>query len=463
MAFSLSLSRAALPWIRRQLGPALLAVAIAFGLSVVSEVRAATYPVSQGYWSDGSGSVSYDPAIVCQKVVDAAKASNAGRDIYTFDNKILDLNSTTKDCNLIRISNGTRQPSYINLIKNGTCAPGDTLSGSTCTAPNPPPTCPSAGQQSNASYFTVESASKLPYSIDLCIPMSGTSGGCGFQASARVGGLDKTTGKWTYQYMGPLVTTGKTCSGDNGAGTQPPVQDSPRTCDAGMCTGTVNGVQVCVRCAQTDTATAKNQTTTNPDGSTTQTTTSTSVTFNDNSVTTNTTTTTTSTPAGGGTPTTTTKTDGTSESKDSYCQRNPNDPQCKSLSQASGGADCTAPPVCNGDAIQCAMLSQQWQMRCVFDKQSPQSDLGNQVVAGNDPDASKHPALDANRTTIDMSGKIDSTPFLIGGALQDQTMPLNGQAVTLPFSKLNQYLTMLGNVFVAIALIGAAKIVTGGA
>jgi hypothetical protein len=109
------------------------------------------------------------------------------------------------------------------------------------------------------------------------------------------------------------------------------------------------------------------------------------------------------------------------------------------------------------------MVSQQWRTRCNLEKQSSLSDLGNAVAAGNDPNASSNPALDTNRTTIDLTGKIDQSTFLSGGLLQDQVMGAgNGHTITLPLSKLNQYLVILGNVFVAIALIGAAKIVTGG-
>lgn len=328
----------------------------------------------------------------------------------------------------------------------------------------PEPNCTAdKGKVVNTDHYTVSSPSKLAAGVSVCIPVSGTSGGCSFAASGRAGGYDKVTGKWEYQFMGPLTHTGTVCTGNGAGATDPVKDDNPTKCGAGMCTATVNGVESCVKCAQTDTATNVTKTTTNPDGSTTQVTTNTSTTINNNNVTTITTTITTTTPAGGGTPTTGTKTETTSESKDSYCQRNPNDAGCKDLDgQASGGETCVTPPVCNGDAVQCMMVQQQWLARCQYEKQTAQSDLATQILAGNDPGASSNPAAVGNREVRSLADAVEQTPFLNGGGgLQDKVFVVNGRGITFPFSKLNPYLVMIGNVFVAISLIGAARIVLG--
>lgn len=269
----------------------------------------------------------------------------------------------------------------------------------------PPPTCPAAGQTSNADHYTVTSDAQLAAGVNFCIPMTGTSGGCGMIASGRVGGKNLTTGKWEYQFMGPLTTTGQVCSG-NPAGATDPVQDQPIKCSAGMCTGTVNGVSICVKCVQTDNATAGKVTTTNPDGSTTQTSTATTTTVNNNNVTTNVVTTTTTTPAGGGTPTTTTKTDANTESKDSFCSKNPNDPVCKKSldNTASGGDDCNTPPSCSGDAIQCMMVQQQWKSRCDMQKTDDATAYGVQLTTGQDPQASTLPTP-SGATEVSMKDK----------------------------------------------------------
>lgn len=461
MASYFSISRAARHWIRLRLVPVLLAIAIALGLSTVSDQARADAPVSGLVFSACSTlSTSCPWARTAEELCVVPK-------IAVVQPLVTTVTSVSGAFCYYKKSDNTT--GTLQMSSQARCADGSIpVSGPTNSqCGTPAPTCPAKGQTSSANYYTVVSDSQLGYSLDFCIPMTGTSGGCGMTASGRAGGLNKNSGKWEYQFMGPLTTTGQVCTG-NGIGVTNPKTDTeaPQKCDktAGMCTGTVNGVEVCVKCAQADTANTQTKTTTNPDGSTSQTTTNTTTTVNNSNVTTTTTTTTTTTPAGGGTPTTSTKTDSTTESKDSYCQRNPNDQACKSTSSLSGGTDCVTPPTCNGDAIQCAMVDQQWRTRCLFDKQSTLSDLGNSVTSGNDPDAGKHPQLEANRTVVDMSTRIDSTPFLTGGgALQDQVMPVNGRTVTIPLSKLNQYLVIVGNIFVAIALIGAAKIVTGGA
>ncbi len=299
----------------------------------------------------------------------------------------------------------------------------------------------------------------MGYGLSVCIPVSGTSGGCSLAATSRTGTRNTQTGKWEYIFWGPLTSNGTVCSG-NGTGASDPVKDPPVKCSQGMCTGTVNGVEICVKCATSDSANTGTKTTTNPDGSTTQTTTNTSTTINNNNVTSTTTTTTVTTPAGGGTPTTTTKTDTTNESLDSYCQRVPTDSTCKLKDgQVTGGDDCVAPPVCSGDAVQCAILKQAWLDRCQYEKANTLSELGAQVVGGDDPVES--PAAPDKRDVRSLEGAIDKTAFLGSGGLQDKVFTVNGRGITFPFSRLNQYLSMIGNIFVAISLIGAARIVVG--
>ncbi|GAQ30849.1 hypothetical protein SAMD00023378_4532 [Ralstonia sp. NT80] len=86
-----------------------------------------------------------------------------------------------------------------------------------------------------------------------------------------------------------------------------------------------------------------------------------------------------------------------------FCQQNPNAVVCQDDS-VSGGADCSAPPACSGDAINCAILSQQWSTRCELQKsQDPMIQLGQQLVTGQDPKASSLPTpqqADANPTDM---------------------------------------------------------------
>ena len=256
--------------------------------------------------------------------------------------------------------------------------------------------------------------------------------------------------------------SGATCSGANytSIDTTTKKDDPPSVVSCGqkgLVYGTVNGVGICAKGGDVPGSSVKqtgNSTTTNTDASGVQappqtTNTSTTIT-NNNGVTTVT--------------QTTTKPDGTktetTEPLDTFCAKNPNDAACKANSSAEGGADCVAPPVCKGDAVQCAMLNQQWHTRCDLQQPNDASALGQQLVAGNDP--AGNPASPSQRTVTPIATALDQSPFLGGGGLSDKVVTVSGQSITLPFSKLNQYLEWLGRIFVVISLIGALRIVLGG-
>ncbi|XYI32384.1 hypothetical protein MNJPNG_09500 [Cupriavidus oxalaticus] len=260
------------------------------------------------------------------------------------------------------------------------------------------------------------------------------------------------------------VGTGATCSGANydsiDTTTKPTDPPSLVSCSKkGMVYGTVNGVGICAAAGTIPNSTVKQQstsTTQNTDASGVQAapqTEGTTVVLSN---------------VGGVPKVTETKTnpDGskteTTEDQGSYCQKNPTAQVCKeSEGAASGGADCTAPPSCSGDAIQCMMVNQQWRTRCDSNQPSSLSDLGNQILAGNDP--AKNPANVDQRSVSNISSSIDQATFLQGGGgLADKMVTVGGRVIALPFSKLNQYLVWLGHVFVVISLIGGLRIVLGG-
>ncbi|MHA6848541.1 virulence factor TspB C-terminal domain-related protein [Ralstonia syzygii] len=125
-------------------------------------------------------------------------------------------------------------------------------------------------------------------------------------------------------------------------------------------------------------------------------------------------------------------------------------------SSASGGADCSAPPTCSGDAISCAILSQQWQTRCDLQKDADSSiTLGKQMQVGNDPMAAQLPTPD-KATQIDMSQRFASVDDM-GFAAQcmsdiNLSLALPGGPANVHFDmspmcdigKLLGYLNMLG-------------------
>lgn len=257
--------------------------------------------------------------------------------------------------------------------------------------------------------------------------------------------------------------TGSACSGSNydtiDTTTKPTDPPSLRSCaQKGMTYGTVNGVGICAKAGTIPNSTVTQNTSNTVTGTSasgvqgTPSTTSDSLTVsNVNGVPTVTDTKT--NPDGSKTTTTT--------DQPSYCMMNPTASVCKeSQSNVSGGGDCAAAPVCQGDAVQCAMVNQQWHTRCDSNQQSAMSDLGNQILAGNDPAASSNPVT--HRTSNNISSSIDQSTFLTGGVLADKVVTVHGNAITLPFSRLNQYLVWLGHIFVVMSLIGAIRIVLGG-
>ncbi|WP_147310571.1 hypothetical protein [Cupriavidus taiwanensis] len=259
--------------------------------------------------------------------------------------------------------------------------------------------------------------------------------------------------------------TGQTCTGANydtiDTTTKPTDPPSLRSCAMkGQVYGTVNGVGICAAAGTIPNSTVKQQST-----STTQTTDASGVqaapqTEGTTVVVSN---------VGGVPKVTETKTnpDGskteTTEDQVSYCQKNPTAQVCKeSESTASGGADCTTPPSCSGDAIQCMMVNQQWRTRCDSNQPSSLSDLGSKLVNGQDPVLAAGSSNPFMRQATAVGGSIDQTAFLSGGGLSDKVVTVSGQTITLPFSRLNQYLVWIGHLFVVLSLIGAIRIVLGG-
>lgn len=280
--------------------------------------------------------------------------------------------------------------------------------------------------------------------------------GCQYPQGSTAVGLQTSYG------MSVGQGNGQTCTGANydsiDTTTKPSDPPSVVSCGKmGLVYGTFNGVGICQKGGEIPgTSVTKTDTsaTTKTDASGVQA----------PSQTTNTTTNVTNVNGVSTVTQTTTKPDGTkettTETKDSFCSKHPDDAVCKTESQASGGDDCKVPPVCKGDAIQCAMLSQQWKTRCDNQQTNAASDLATQVLGGNDP--SKNPADKENRDVRPIANSIDQTAFLGGGGLQDKVVTVSGQSITLPFSRLNQYLEWIGRLFVVLSLIGAIRIVLGG-
>jgi len=98
----------------------------------------------------------------------------------------------------------------------------------------------------------------------------------------------------------------------------------------------------------------------------------------------------------------------------------------------------------------------------LYDMPTALSTLGNQVAGGGDPAALQNPALEANRRTVNLSGSLSQEAFLSQAGLSDQQFVVSPRlTLTIPWSRLNSYLSLMGGIVVAFALIVAARIVIG--
>jgi hypothetical protein len=141
----------------------------------------------------------------------------------------------------------------------------------------------------------------------------------------------------------------------------------------------------------------------------------------------------------------------------------------QSESKVTGGTTCEAPPVCTGDAIQCAILRQTYTQRCADEKF--QEVDGEKLVAevGSGFEGSEFkPFGEGEKGTFDLSNMID-TSSTIGGscpALPPITFTFRGVTQRVEFgtvmAELCKYAGWFSYLMVAFAMRRAAEIVAGG-
>jgi hypothetical protein len=179
------------------------------------------------------------------------------------------------------------------------------------------------------------------------------------------------------------------------------------------------------------TTTTQQTTTVKPDGTVTQTTTTTPP---------------------SGTPTTTT----TTQTKEKFCEENPNATICK---QGSFGGSCTSGFICDGDGVNCAIARAKHLENCIlYETSTPQSTLGQSLGNGSDPSGD----LNTFKTSsvVNLPSTLDHTNPYGSSGLSDLTISVGqGGSVTIPFSGMNAILTVMGQILVALAFVAAGRIV----
>lgn len=238
---------------------------------------------------------------------------------------------------------------------------------------------------------------------------------------------------------GAMTFTDQKCtfSADTGA--------TEDTCPGGT-TGEVNGVSVCVnfdpKTNTVESIKATTSTTANGSGTTTATSTSTTTCSNGSCKST-----TTTTINNNGTTSSETKT--TDEPQSDFCAKNPKDPQCTDEGSFTGS--CAGGFTCTGDAVQCALAREVHAQNCKLNATTDESALY---------DLSK--GKEGNQTT-DLPGNgehtfgpasFDQSDALGGGTcINDLTLEVLGNSVTLPTSNVCPYLLWLRSALLAIGAI----------
>lgn len=200
--------------------------------------------------------------------------------------------------------------------------------------------------------------------------------------------------------------------------------------------GEVNGVSVCVKDEGTNIVKSEKKTEKkNADGSTEKKTEKTTCQGKECK----TETTTTTTPAGGGSSVT--NVTNVSQSKDDYCKNNADSAQCKGDSKGDGkdgggsfGGSCEAGFSCEGDALQCAQLREQYKRNCeMMDKDKDANSLSNKALNGTDEKSAD--ALKASASQVDVGGSFDQSGFGWSHACPaDTRIPLNFGGVSSEFT-----------------------------
>jgi hypothetical protein len=440
------------------------------------------YAQSQCFQYTGSfGSVSGtggSPQAAAQAAVDAANASVAGCTSSTVYGGV-----TYSTCAHYTLTSYTTSSFVVNNCSAYCSRLGAAGTNYNGTITATPVSCPInnctkiSGQSYAMRYASPAGVTTPPRGQPIC-DMSFTGG----SGDPNQGGCEiDYTADYSYMLNGAMQSTGAAkasgakCS-MNGTTpmtttTEPPApgqatQDPPSSpCQGFM--GSVNGVPYCAPAVgpngvdstvHTNTATST-VTQTNPDGSTSTVSTSNNTTTNcakDASGAVQCTQTVVTTTVNGTGTTSTTQT--TTAALSDYCKANPTDKLCQAAAQDSFSGQCGSPPICNGDAVQCAVAAATYQSNCALNP----SDSGGDQAKFNQ---AKNAPINLGTTTVSLSSSSFDTSDALGGStagLQDLQVTVWNNPVTIKLSVLNDWLALLGNVLVSVAFVIAAIIVGKG-
>lgn len=342
------------------------------------------------------------------------------------------------------------------------CPEGQTRqSNGACTAP--PVTCTPGCNGACGSYKTFKGLRTLAC-IDSCIYKLGAGISVTLSTGETSAGHDVRE------------NTGATCEGVDDSPTLPTPCPECECQKQGKSWGTVNGLVVC---HSPGTPGSKPVTKQDPPQTKTETPAPTPENPNPEPVTTETPSpiiTITPNPAGGSpdiTETTTNpdgSTSSTTQSQESYCQKNPTASVCKQAEEdkkkGSWSGSCGAFQ-CEGDAVNCAIARKIHQDRCddldELKQFAPAAEEGRRILMGEeDESVTGFLNRDAEHTrTINLANEIkESGDYQFAAqCFSDVQINIGSQSITVPFSKLCSYFEMIGYILLAASYLWALRIV----
>ncbi|MBN9411382.1 MAG: hypothetical protein J0H69_19740 [Burkholderiales bacterium] len=316
------------------------------------------------------------------------------------------------------------------------------------------------------------------YQVNTACDEEGLAGSYGGGCVVEIGGIkmsfkDEATGVWTTH--GTARYTGAVCQGSSttpvNGGATPPL--SPASAPVGASNpcpngqpGQVNGVTVCLPMPSGITTAGtegSSKTVTNPDGTKVKTDVERTTQCSAGQCTTSTTTTVTNINSSGTvTGTSSTTSQGTAP-KGQFCAENPGNAQCDGPADSSFGGSCGAGFTCTGDAVQCAVAQEIHRQNCKWNDTSSAEYARYQADKTRTGDQTAD--LPGSSTVSLAPGAFDTTDALGGGGgvgVADLNVQVWGRDLTLPFSNLNPYLVIMGNVLLACTFVLCARIVMRG-
>ena len=126
--------------------------------------------------------------------------------------------------------------------------------------------------------------------------------------------------------------------------------------------------------------------------------------------------------------------------------------------------DCKIAPTCDGDVFQCSILNQSWSNRCAMLAGPTEADL--KKIADQKAKAIADQAVIQGEFDSDVAGLMNQFNNGVGGGsrqgscLPDEEFTVMGKRFVLPISKACPYLALLRYAVIAMAYLGAARIVS---